>query len=490
MNKQTWSDIQKARQLLESFVYSTIEDNEGRQKIDQYIRSYLKLANKLNVNLTFVARVLIEFLLLVGEPQKPENLENSVRKVLKQEEAIEIENCFIIQKKSEEIIKYLEKIRELSLINNEEDADFLCLVKIQEGFIAPLYLITGPLRKFDEDWPKIGKEFGNSLKNSGCASPSLSRLQSLQSSNFATWIGWGPSIPICKCQQWEYDNLEVQVTLQYGFGDENNSLQLLIPDISEEETFKKIFGEQEQRISEIIVRKVAIIVKPSLLCQKTQNKLACAIREVNSREPNQQQFDNSHLKNDLFLKLEESKNIEIKGEPKKIDGKVKEAIGYYTAYVWILFGVTTENTPDEFISKFDIVNRDTPENQHGWRSLLPFFEHVNLADPIAYKLQKKSLVYKALEFIKNYQGEDDIQREDLKFIYLCAFDNPNCSTTGEFNLILQPKPEESILNILKDLKKEEKYKNLPIEISEDAGNLASCYLTELISRLNKHLETL
>jgi len=491
-NKLTWSDIQKSRKLLESFAYSTVEGQNSRQEIDKHIGSYLGLAKNLNVSLTDVTRVLIESLLLLGKKQEINDLKNSINKFLNKEEAIEIENCFIVHDKSKEIISYLEEIRELDLINNEEDADFLCLVKIQDGFIAPLHLMTGPLRKFNEDWPKIGKEFDDSLKNSDSAI--LSRLQS---SNFATWIGWGPSIPICKCQQWAYNKPEVQATLQYGFGDENNSLQLLIPDISEEETFEKIFGPQEERISEIIVRKVAITVKPSLLSQQTQNKLACAIREVNSNEPekvnsgkpSQQEFEDSYLKNELFLKLEESRNIEIKGEPKKIDGKVKEPIGYYTAYLWILFGVTTENNPDEFISKFDdLGKRDRQENKYPWRSLLPFFEHVNLADPMAYKRQKKLLVCKALDFMNDYLKEGDNQSQGLKFIYLCAFDDPNCSTEVKFDLIL--KPEESIRDILQTLKDDNNIYQLPIIIWKNARNLASCHLTELIKLFNKHLETL
>jgi hypothetical protein len=90
--------------------------------------------------------------------------------------------------------------------------------------------------------------------------------------------------------------------------------------------------------------------------------------------------------------------------------------------------------------------------------------------------------------MNDYLKEGDNQSQGLKFIYLCAFDDPNCSTEVKFDLIL--KPEESIRDILQTLKDDNNIYQLPIIIWKNARNLASCHLTELIKLFNKHLETL
>lgn len=483
---QTWSDIQKAKVLLENLIYANkpdadklerpdLNDMKIMEKIDDDIKIYLGLADKLGVRVTDIVRIRIEYVILKEVELDKQELDELIGKFKNKEKTIKVDNCFVVQKKSEKLVTYLNEIWEQKIIDKQTDVDCLCPVEIGEGFVAPCYLVTGPLRKFEDDWPKISKEFDNSLK---VASKIPRRLQSLLSSNFATWIAWGPSIPICQCAQWGYHESDIMVTLQYGFIDENNSLPLLLPDHDESKYIEKIFGKEKNRISEIIVRKVKIIVKPSLLSKETMKKLAHAIK---GKEEEREEF---------VLKLNNLNDIKLIGAPKI--KKIKDSIGYYTAYVWILFGVIKpgENSK-EFINKFDLYH---PENQYVWRNLLPFFEHVNLADPLAYERQKKLLVLKALSFIKDYlKAPEDTQTQQLKFIYLCAFDHPNCGKDDkgeDHQLILNPKPGKSIKDILEELKNKDDYKNIPIEISPSAGSISSCHLTELIHQLNRYLKDL
>lgn len=467
------------------------------EEISIYGRMRRDLENRgITITELEVARIRIEHSLLgeqraprrtaKGEPVSAKRYSKFVRQlehlIREGRKTFVVRNCFRVQQKTDRIRRYLEKLWELGIVARSEDVECLCSVRILEGFVAPLYLLGGPLRKFDEDWPRISDEYAISLADYSQRKRLSDGLimQSLLSSNFATWIAWGPSIPICQCEQWQYRQPGVRTTLQYGFGDENNSLPLLIPDVTEEECFDRIFGEREYRYHEIIVRKAEVIAKPSLLAERTRNGLARAICLGRDAE------------SELVLNLHSVADIKVTGSPvRSRDGRVTKSIGYYTAYVWLLFGVT-EGDPAQFTELFSPRAKHEREYKYAWRRLLPFFEHINLADPLAYKVQRRLLVYKALQFIKEYHEASG--RSPINFVYLCAFDHPNCGVNG---LIYDAPPEEeTILGILRhSLAEDDSYQEMRehIHIQTDgkhAGYASACHLSALVERLNEHLRSL
>jgi len=495
-------------ELLRELIYQEEADDSPRSNSDsvesfitEEIKNYGRMCRDLktsDISITEleIARIRIEQFLLGEHPvprltakgeavseESYNRLKNKLEQVLRERhKTFVVKNCFRVQQKSERICRYLEKLWKLQIVERSEDVECLCSVRVLEGFVAPLYLLGGPLRKFDEDWPRISEEYAASL-----AAYSHQReqtdsviMQSLLSSNFATWIAWGPSIPICQCEQWQYRQQGVRTTLQYGFGDENNSLPLLIPDVTEEECFDRIFGERDYRYHEIIVRKAEVTAKPSLLAERTRNGLARAICLGRDEE------------SELVLNLHSVDAIKVTGSPvRSRDGRVTKSIGYYTAYVWILFGVT-EGDPARFTELFSPRSKHDREYQYAWRRLLPFFEHINLADPLAYKVQRRLLVYKALQFIREYHEASG--RTPINFVYLCAFDHPNCGVNGV--IYDSPPPEETILGILRhSLEQDESFREIRDRIylqeeGRSAGYASACHLSELVERLNDHLQGL
>ena len=152
-----------------------------------------------------------------------------------------------------------------------------------------------------------------------------------------------------------------------------------------------------------------------------------------------------------------------------------------------------------------------PLDKEIWRQILPFFEHVNIADPSAYQLQKKLLISKALESLKSIKQFDIQYRNNIRFIYLCAFDNPNCGTDY---LIVSPSRssherlpvEEGSLGSLKDIlienlvKKTDNqdkdmcvytlkdYPDAEIIVPNNSQHLSSCRLPDLIHEFNEYTE--
>ncbi|MGR3278064.1 hypothetical protein ACSYAD_23490 [Acaryochloris marina NIES-2412] len=496
---QSTEDRDLIKYLLKEIIYSfdendsesNIEDINKRLEIEVETYSQLKnelLQKNIIVSEVDIARIRIEYSLLVENPKileeflsDPKNSKKYLRLRLNLEhlirednKSIVVDNCFIVYKHSKLITKYLEILWNKNFTDIVDDSEFYCTVEFKNGFIAPLYLIAGPLRRFGEDWPRINREYERSIKLENTRYQS-GIIQSLLSSNFTTWIAWGPSIPICNCEQWEYSLKGIQTTLQYGFGDENNSIPLLIPDIDEEKCFDTIFNQKEYRYHEILVRRATVKAKPTILSEKTKARLAKVIHAAQTDEYQE-----------LVLKLDKISDIQVLSKPKRnAEGKVVKSIGYYTAYVWILFGVTLDN-PTKFTNRFNPRYKKINNRGYLWRDLLPFFEHVNIADPLAYKIQKKLLVYKALDFIKEYSDESNLR--PLQYVYLCAFDHPNC---GVNELVCDSAPEnETIRGILENsIKMQDKYQCLKdiIHLQNNSEYISSCHLTDLVSELNDFL---
>src|SRR5262249_15204118 len=56
-------------------------------------------------------------------------------------------------------------------------------------------------------------------------------LRELRSFLFNCWLLWGPSIQPCSCEQWASGSgagRSVDLMIQYGYGDENNSIDILV----------------------------------------------------------------------------------------------------------------------------------------------------------------------------------------------------------------------------------------------------------------------
>jgi GNAT superfamily N-acetyltransferase len=235
---------------------------------------------------------------------------------------------------------------------------FLSKVTIRSGFVAPLHLLTGVLARYEEDWLPIVEGYGRSVIRPGDPFR-YSQARKMQAFIFDCWLLWGPSIPVCTCPEWHGE-----VALQYGFGDEDNSLSLRCssPEIL------RLFGGQnsvqldglawQTRVSGILKWGAALGASGFCPAQRA-------------------------IWHDKRLVLD------ITDQPNGIRraGGTEEQVFalYYSAYLWITFVMCAPDTGEP-------LNPD-----HQWRDLIPFFMHGNVADGDAYDFQGTQLARAALE---------------------------------------------------------------------------------------------
>ncbi len=499
--------VWKSRKLLKYTIYAgqnTFMDFVELKIFMDILRCFFKYIFRTNYNLVDATRIWIEYEILCERPvlkiapgeKVTSEKKASYRKDLEEwrkrrskqinkaltppsEEADEddvgfltIANCFELQRRSEVIHIYFQAVQKFDpKFESGSNVYFYSSVKIEDGYVAPFFLLTGPLRDFDEDWPLLDSIYEEDVNNQ------KKSWTSTQFSLLYIWLAWGPSIPICSCKQWQGE-----IALQYGFGDENNSIPLLIPfnkqkkknvnvkviNDSLRENFRIESNSGNNGYSYIPVIRASVIARPAILSQKYPISKA--------------QQGLLTEKTEFILVLNSDKNGDFKNSINKIEeGKNRKYDApYYTAYVWILFEIVEEQNESS--------QEKTFTDQQAWRRLLPLFEHVNLGSPETYKSQKKLLVRKALELMKMmYKMRKET--ENIQFRYLCAFDHPNC----ECSELLVPLPDNtSIQSLLLELTKEEKYKDLPLTILSEVEQkkLSACHLNELIENLNQHLAEL
>src|SRR5690606_4710253 len=103
---------------------------------------------------------------------------------------------------------------------------FIVLADVDEGYVANLHLLDGLLSTYNERWDKVLPAFAHDVQQ-------LSPLRSDpdftkgQLYIFYCWLLWGPSIPVGTCTQWSSRGATSMLALQYGYGDESNSLPLI-----------------------------------------------------------------------------------------------------------------------------------------------------------------------------------------------------------------------------------------------------------------------
>jgi hypothetical protein len=151
---------------------------------------------------------------------------------------------------------------------HRQSADsFISQVRVKRGFVAPLHLVSGLLAECEDDWGPVIEDYGRQVAQPLPAIPGADgpqrfasrdgelRLQRLQTFLFDCWLLWGPSIPICTCEAW-YAGRPV---LQFGFGDENNSLALLFEDPIPVEQLRRFFSGEHVRGTALAVKTTNVV---------------------------------------------------------------------------------------------------------------------------------------------------------------------------------------------------------------------------------------
>lgn len=365
-------------------------------------------------------------------------------KIKEKDPVIEVVDVFRLNDEctKDGIKQYLLAVSQLRLPLDEQ-ASFLCSVKIEHGFLLPLNLLAGLTSRFADDWDPIISCYDGMANH--CFSPQQMTILNL-------WLLWGASVPICSCDQWGGP-----ITLQYGFGDENNSVRVRVRDERKEQLLADLRKAVATRSS---------IAHPALHASVTgklwppssffQGEICGAQQELLNpdREP--------------FI-------LEYEGH--SVVGNPASSRLFYTAYVWALFVVGREQKPAS-----DQVRKEP------WLHVIPFFEHGNIVDESCYNMAKLQLVHKVIDFVKSSGHlEADPGLAPLRLWYVCALDDSGCGHSIE----VVPRGK-TIRGTLEELLAESEYRPLRKRIVTDdcsyAQLFSGCHLSRMVSGLFEAIE--
>lgn len=361
------------------------------------------------------------------------------RSEMRGDECVDLDHPGQIQDRAEELDRYFKALEALQ--RKEKDFRFAIKVHLGDGFVAPLHLVAGMLSKFDEDWAKIIRSYEadhnittvNDTDNATIAA--LRDLREIQKFIFECWLQWGPSIPLCAptC-----DNFSgAWTSLQYGYGDENNSIELV--------GSRAHLGEYWAAIKD---------GRPDVLAVRADVKGHIAstrfFADTNLPKRIGKGLSQSWRSVDRTLLLLSEEASETTGDK---EGQTATAVGdkkvgvvtrhngaanYYSAYLWIIFVVLREKIADGK-SVWVPANRSPDQGKESaapWLDFIPFFEHGNIADKETFLFLKRQLARKAVagleQLVSTFQEKNATAPYPLRFAFACSLDEPGCGAKPEF----------------------------------------------------------
>jgi len=313
-------------------------------------------------------------------------------------------------KNNDRILAYLNAKRKFGL-----PPRFRTLVEFNSGFLAPAYLVSGLLHAFDEDWTRIMAGADDDyaiLHDSTGVDPlrGVAGLRKLQSFIWSCWAQWGPSIPICGNSHWRGDHL---IALQFGYGDENNSLLL----------YREGWGFDEW--------KLWFRSRPPSLGTAFPVQVAGNLRLSSCDEWNREMAEAIHVRRsgvDNLLCIDCRRIEHVSGA------------ALYSAYVWVMVAICrrdgehlTLELPEasalrqhyqvRYPNDFDQRFSDSANWSQTWRGLIPFFQHGNIADADVLEAIKRELADKAVATLIRALQEAHRGGVDLAFAVVCCSDD-------------------------------------------------------------------
>jgi GNAT superfamily N-acetyltransferase len=307
-----------------------------------------------------------------------------LRALVEEEEAdrsIDVDTCSPLID-NDGIDRYFNALASQSHHTNQRPM-FLSKVTIRSGFVAPLHLLTGVLARYEEDWQPLVEGYGRSVIRQGDAFR-YSQARKVQAFIFDCWLLWGPSIPVCTCPEWHGE-----VALQYGFGDEDNSLSLRC---SSPEILRLFEGKNNSQL----------------------DGLAWQTRVSGTLKWGPGLGDTGFCPAQRAIWHDKRLVLDIADQPNGIRraGGTEEQVFalYYSAYLWITFVMCAADTSEP-------LNPD-----HQWRDLIPFFMHGNVADGETYDFHATQLARAAVEGALQLLCAEP----DLVLRFACAIDETAC----------------------------------------------------------------
>ena len=378
---------------------------------------------------------------------------------------INVANCFAFstEEKRSDMLRYFGFLESFSGVCDR----FLIKAKVVKGYLAPLHLVDGMLAQFQDTWATVISEYNKELNNTG-VKPAPRRIfgaaeiRRQQLFVLDCWLQWGPSIPICGCDQW---NGVGMVPLQYGYGDENNSMPLLPLHDRDLECPNYSYVLRAMRKANLAVP-FTLKVRPAFIPPGGVDGMRCeAAKGLLGQLGRAQSRMGGRTTEGVvvldYIAVDELADTTDQGFSDYVENSQNQNHDYYSAYVWAMFvlcwreykvehdqeelkvtiGVAAGQPvfPAEGAPKVLPPFRGLPDQPMPWLGMFPFFVHGNIADDATYACSKRQLASKALSCIESMLNEEvEVAtpdgghtfkrplRELVEFRYACAVDHSGC----------------------------------------------------------------
>ncbi len=352
---------------------------------------------------------------------------------------IHVENAAEVNKRFKAISDYFSVLSELlgkdKRRREVRDVDnFLCAILIENGFVSPIHLITGLIAQYDESWKRILDLFNEDADRPISAFDDLATdTRQIQMFVYTCWLLWGPSVPLCSCE----NSVGLFRVVQYGYGDENNSIDVVGAtedvDTAMNQLHKAASDRQPCRMDGS-----ADAGLPMALPAMVLGRLRLSDSIKRDRQGHDIVFPKGVVQNWQSdpglrpvlhltrLETGDAVNQGISHDSSRMGRLMASnrtvASKYYSAYLWIAFVMMEVGD--------DGVLRPLGEKGRPWADFIPFFEHGNLADPQSCAYSKSQLAAKVTDAFQ--QLAKAATGKPVRFVFACSIDEPGCDSPPAF----------------------------------------------------------
>jgi hypothetical protein len=315
------------------------------------------------------------------------------------------------------IKRYFEALERRSLERGDDATRFLTEVRFESGYVAPIFLITGLVNRFadDDGWNLVLDNYRRLIEKDAFYATELRELRSFL---FNCWLLWGPSIQPCSCENWKTGagaGAADDLMIQYGYGDENNSIDILVKGGLCADFRAKLHAILNRHAGDHLNTPFNVAAAPFIATGRFRWGPSLSDAEVCTAQALVRGGSDASQRQPINGRV----ILECRHNDVTVAAEVSPPSGYYSAYLWMMFLI-----------------RDA----HGrcfhaepWKNLLVFFEHGNIADATTYHILKEQLVAKTCTTLTKVLGEMQADAKEgaagpapLHLVYACSFDDSNC----------------------------------------------------------------